>query len=69
MTLHLLNDVVNDAESLQKYVINASLKSETMCNTRFAPLISTLPGSAFTTHVEWRSKPRDVNKHSQSLAW
>ena len=32
-------------------------------------LISDLPGSALRTHVESLGKPRDVNKHSQSLAW
>ena len=32
-------------------------------------LISSLPGSALKTHVEWLGKPRDVNKRSQSLAW
>ena len=32
-------------------------------------LISSLPGSALRTHVESLGKPRDVNKHSQSLAW
>ena len=32
-------------------------------------LISSLPGSALTTHVESLDKPRDVNKRSQSLAW
>ena len=32
-------------------------------------LISSLPGSAFRTHVESLGKPRDVNKRSQSLAW
>ena len=32
-------------------------------------LISSLPGSALRTHVESFGKPRDVNKHSQSLAW
>ena len=31
--------------------------------------ISSLPGSALRTHVESLGKPRDVNKHSQSLAW
>ena len=31
--------------------------------------ISSLPGSALRTHVELLGKPRDVNKHSQSLAW
>ena len=32
-------------------------------------LISSLPGSALRTHVELLAKPRDVNKHSESLAW
>ena len=32
-------------------------------------LISSLPGSALRMHVESLGKPRDVNKHSQSLAW
>ena len=32
-------------------------------------LISSLPGSAFRTHVESLGKPRDVNKRSQSPAW
>ena len=31
-------------------------------------LISSLPGSAWRTHVESLGKPRDVNKRSQSLA-
>ena len=69
MTLHLLNDVANDTETTQnakKYVITASLKSETMGKlinripgSRL--LISNLPGSALRTHVESLSKPRDVN--------
>ena len=32
-------------------------------------LISSLPGSAFRTHVESLGQPRDVNMRSQSLAW
>ena len=32
-------------------------------------LISSLPGSALRAHVESLGKPRDVNMHSQSLAW
>ena len=32
-------------------------------------LMSSLPGSALRTHVKSLGKPRDVNKHSQSLAW
>ena len=35
----------------------------------FSLLISSLPGSALRTHVESLGKPRDVNMHSQSLAW
>ena len=77
MTLHFLNYVANDAESIQKNencVIIASLKSETMGKlinripgSRL--LISSLPGSALRTHVESLGKPRDVNMRSQSLAW
>ena len=76
MTLHFLNDVANDAESTKnrKYVIITSLKSGTMGklinripDSRL--LISSLPGSALRSHVEWLSKPRDVNTRSQSLAW
>ena len=71
----LLNDVANDTESTQKikkYVIIASLKSETrnklinrIPGSRI--LISSLPGSASRTHVESLGKPRDVNKRSQRL--
>ena len=73
----LLNDVANDTESTQKiekYVIIAILKSETMGKlinripgSRL--LISSLPGSALRTLVESLGKPRDVNKRSQNLAW
>ena len=78
MTLHFLNDDANDVASTQnrklRHVI-ASLKSETtgklilnrLPGVRL--LISSLPGSALRTHVESLSKPRDVNKRSQSLAW
>ena len=77
ITLHFLNDIANDAESTQKivnYVIIASLKRETIGKliSRIPgsrPLISSLPGLALRMHVESLSKPRDVNKHSQSLAW
>ena len=75
--LHFLTDFANDAEStqkLKKYVIIASLKSETrgkLINRipGSCLLISSLPGSALRAHVESLSKPRDVNKRSQSLAW
>ena len=74
MTLHFLNDVANDAELTQNYIIIASLKSETMGKlinripgSRL--LISSLPGSALRTQVESLGKPRNVNKRSQSLAW
>ena len=72
----LLNDVANDTESTQKiekYVIIAILKSETMGKlinripgSRL--LISSLPGSALRTLVESLGKPRDINKRSQNLA-
>ena len=77
MTLHFLNDFANYSESSQKLknnVIIASLKSETMDKlinripgSRI--LVSSLPGSAFKTHVESLGKPRDDNMHSHSLAW
>ena len=71
MTLHFLNDVANDAESIQKF---ASLKRETIVKLiNRVPgsrlLISSLPGLALRTHVELLGKPRDVNKCSQRLAW
>ena len=77
MALHFSNDVTNDAESTHKidhYVIFASLKSESTwkadkLNTRSPLLISSLPGLASRTHVEWFGKPRDVNQRSQSLTW
>ena len=70
-----LNDVANDAESakkIEKYVIIANFKSETMGKliNRIpgSPLlISSLPGSAMRTHVESHGKPRDVNTCPQSL--
>ena len=77
MTLHFLNDVINDIESTKKLdndVIIASLKSESTCKlinripgSRL--LISSLPGLAWRMYVESLSKPRDVNKRSRSLAW
>ena len=59
---------------IKNYVINASLKSETMGNliNRIPGrhlLISSLPGLALKTYVESLGNPRDVNKHFQSLAW
>ena len=58
----------------ENYVIIASLKSETMGKLinrmpGSRQLISSLPGLALRMLVEWLGKPRDVNKHSQSLAW
>ena len=60
MTLHFLNDILNDIKSMGKndnYVIMASLKSEPTCKlinripgSRL--LISNLPGSASIMHVE-----------------
>ena len=77
MTLHFLNDVANELnqhKNKKKYVIFASLKSETMGKliNRIPGshhLTSSLPNSALRTLVESLSKPRDVNKHSESLAW
>ena len=59
---------------IKNYVIIASLKSESvgkLINKKPGSLllISSLPGSALRKHVELLSKPPDVNKHSQSLAW
>ena len=73
MTLHFLNDVVN-RHKLDNDIIIASLKSESTCKliNRIPVsllLISSLPGSALRTLVESLGKPRDVNKHSQSIAW
>ena len=73
----LLNDVAYDAGSTQKsknYLIIASLKRKTMGIliiriTGSHLLISSLLGSALRTHVESLGKPRDVNRHSQSIAW
>ena len=76
MTLYILKDVANDAESteIQNFVFIASLKNETMGTLIIRIpgshlLISSLPGSALRMHVESLGKPRDVNKRSQSLAW
>ena len=67
LTLHFLNDVVNDIELTQKSINIASLSSELACKlinripgSRL--LISSLPGSASGRHVESLCKPRDVNK-------
>ena len=69
MTLHFLNDVVNDIEphKIYKYVIIASLNSEPACKlinrepgSRL--LVSSLPGSALRAHVESLGKLCDVNK-------
>ena len=71
MTLHFLNDVSNDAESLQKsenYVIIAMGKLiNRIPGSRL--LISSLPGSASRMLVESLGKPRDVNKCFHHLAW
>ena len=58
----------------KNYVIIACLKSEIIGKLinripGLRLLISSLPGSALRTQVESLGKPRDVNKHSQSLAW
>ena len=74
---NFLNDIVNDVESTQKidnYVKMTSLKSEPTCKLinripGLHLLISNLPGLSLRMHVESLSKPRDVNKCSQSLPW
>ena len=62
------------AGGYKNYVIIASLKSERASKLinripGLRLLISSLLGKALRTHVESLSKPRDVNKRSQSLAW
>ena len=74
MTLHFLNDVANDAESTQNFIITSySLARK---GNQLGKLInripvlrllkSSLPGSALKMQV---GKSRYVNKHSRSLAW
>ena len=72
MTLHFLNDVKHKHTNIKNYVMNANLKSKSVgklinriLGSRL--LISCLPGSALTTHVESLGKPRDVNMRSKSL--
>ena len=73
-SLMTLNQSKNQSK-IENYAIIASLKRETMGKlinrirgSRL--LISRLPGSGFeNAHAESLSKPRDVSKHSQSLAW
>ena len=65
---------LNHHKKIENYIIIPSLKRETIGKLikriLGSPLlISSLPGSALRTHVESLGKPRDVNKHSQSLAW
>ena len=77
MTLHFLNDVANDAQintekklrhnrSFEEFLTMGKLINRIPGSCL---LISSLPGLALRTHVESLGKPRDVNKHSQSLAW
>ena len=76
MTVHFSKDVTNDAEStkIDHNVNFASLKLNQLGKLinripSLRLLISSLPGSALRTLVELLGKPRDVNKHSQNLAW
>ena len=69
MMLHFLNNIINDIDA-----IIASLNSQSVCKLinripGLCLLISSLSGSALRMHVESLGKPRDVNKHSQSLVW
>ena len=61
---------LNQHKNKKKYVMIASLKSETMGKLinripGLRLLISSLPGSALRTHVDSLGKPRNVNKRSQ----
>ena len=61
-------------KKIENYVIIASLKSESVGKLinripGSRVLVSSLPGSALRMHVDSLGKPRDVSKHSQSLAW
>ena len=81
MTLHFLNDVANDAESIQieNYVIIASLKSGTMGKLinripGSCLLIPSLLGSALRTHVlrsVLKALPGklDIKRHSSSILY
>ena len=60
MTLHFLNDVANDPESVGKLINRIP---------GYCLLISSLPGSALRMHAELLGKPHSVNKRSRSLAW
>ena len=65
---------LNQHKNKKKYVIIASLKSETLSKLinripGLRLLISSLPGLALRMHIESLGKPCDVNKHSKSLAW
>ena len=57
---------------IDNYAIIAILESDSMGKLinripGSTLLISSLPGSALRRHVESLGKPREVNKHSQSL--
>ena len=70
MTLHFLNDVAKTLNQYKNYVIITCLKGKLINRIPGSRLlISSLPGSALRTHVESLGKPRNVNMHSQSLAW
>ena len=71
MTLHFLNDMVNDAKLTQKLII-ASLKSEPLGKqmNRIPGshlMISSLPGSTFRMHVDSLSKHRDYTSLLKAL--
>ena len=77
ITLHFLNDVANDAESTQKFIITSYLLVRRVNQLGkliiripgFCLLISSLPGSASRMHVESLGKLHGVNKCSQILSW
>ena len=75
--IELLKDVANGTESAQKSIITSY--SQVLRVYQLGKLlnripgshllISSVPGSASRTLVESLSKPCNVNKCSQSLAW
>ena len=73
MTLHFLNESPMTLNRHRKSIITSfSLvlrvnQLGNLINSRL--LISGLPGMALRTNVESLSRPRDVNKRSEILAW
>ena len=75
MSLSVHDDVaLFESTKNDNYVIMTILKDDIMGKLinripGLCLLMSSLPGSASRTYVESLGNPRDVNKHSRSLAW